>query len=78
MIELTYELYLEGVSHGINPRATNVNSVTSKCLKIRNCDNCPFEVINRLACITEIVDNPQELFDSYYQRALKNNPEYLL
>jgi hypothetical protein len=78
MIELTYKLYLEAISHGINPKSTNVNSVDDTCSNISSCNNCPFEVTNEAACIIEIVDNPQELFDSYYQRALKNNPEYLL
>jgi hypothetical protein len=78
MIELTYELYLEGVSHGINPNPENVVSIVDRCENVTLCEDCPFDLVDECHCIIEVLDNAQELFDSYYQRALKNNPEYLL
>jgi hypothetical protein len=78
MIELTYELYLKGVSHGINPNPKNVAYIAYRCDNVSVCGGCPFDLVDECHCIIEVLDNAQELFDSYYQRALKNNPEYLL
>jgi hypothetical protein len=78
MIELTYELYLEGVSHGITPNPKNIISVGDRCEKVSHCEGCPFDLVDEYHCIIEVLDNAQSLVDSYYQITLKNNPEYLL
>jgi hypothetical protein len=78
MIELTYKLYLEAVSKGVNSNPYDVEEVDFRCPKRSGCLNCPLDIVNESCCLIDILDNPQELFDSYYQRALKNNPEYLL
>ncbi len=78
MIELTYELYLKAISHGVTPNPENVVSIEDKCKNVAICEDCPFDLASEYQCIVEIIDNPQSLIDSYYQRALKNNPEYLL
>jgi hypothetical protein len=78
MIELTYKLYLEAVSKGVNSNPYDVEEMDYRCPKRYGCLNCPLDIVNEACCLIDILDNPQELFNSYYQRALKNNPEYLL
>jgi hypothetical protein len=78
MIELTYQLYLEGIFKGVNPHPYNIEEMDYRCPKRSGCLNCPLDIVNEACCLIDLIDNAQELFDSYYQHALKNNPEYLL
>lgn len=77
-LEITYELYLKAISDGVTPNPSNTGKIDDRCGRRANCGNCPLDYPDESVCLIDLFDNVEELFDSYYQRALKNNPEYLL
>lgn len=77
-MKLTYQLYLEAIAKGVNPNPYDIEEVDYRCPKRVECTYCPLDAPHESACLIDLLDYSQEVFDSYYQRALKNNPESLL
>ena len=77
-LEITYELYLKAVSANVTPNPIDIKIIDCRCPNRIRCQGCPLDYEDENCCLIDILEDTQELFDSYYKRALKNNPEYLL